>query len=109
MQNVGDVTSDYAALAFVSGEYGPLPRPKRELVAYSKLTGIEAGSAKTASLPVKLGVLTRWDENGRRVLYPGVYRLAVDTKPELAVVEFEITGSEVVIEQFPIAKGKVQS
>ncbi|KUJ21700.1 uncharacterized protein LY89DRAFT_608133 [Mollisia scopiformis] len=103
VQNVGDVTSDYAALAFVSGEYGPLPRPKRELVAYSRLVGIEPRCTKTTGLPLKLGALTRWDASGRRVLYPGVYRLVVDTEPELAVVEFEITGSEVVIEQFPTA------
>ncbi|TVY82099.1 putative exo-1,4-beta-xylosidase xlnD [Lachnellula suecica] len=104
--NIGDVKSDYAALAFVSGEYGPLPRPIRELAAYSRLKDIEAGAWMTASLPIKLGALTRWDDSGKRVLNPGVYRLAIDTQPELAVVEFHITGSEIVVEQFPIAETK---
>jgi len=108
VHNVGDLTSDYVALAFVSGEYRPLPRPRRELVTYSRIAVIEPGSAKTASLPIKLGASsTRWDGSGRRVLYPGVYKLALHTEPELAVVEFEITGSEVVIEKFAVANEKI--
>lgn len=103
VSNEGEVKSDYAVLAFVSGEYGPLPRPRRELVAYTRLHDIEAGSTQTASLPIKLGALTRWDEKGRRILYPGVYTLAVDTEPELVTVQFEIPGTEVVIDQFPEA------
>lgn len=103
IKNEGDVTSDYAALAFVSGDYGPLPRPIQELVAYSRLSGIAPGSSKSATLPIKLGALTRWDENGQRVLYPGIYKLVVDTHPQLAALEFEITGNEVVIDQFPLA------
>lgn len=103
VRNEGGVVSDYSVLAFVSGEYGPVPRPRRELMAYGRARGIGGGETRRVELGVRLGALTRWDEGGRRVLYPGTYRVVVDIEPGLAEVEFEITGMEAVVEQFPVS------
>jgi len=86
--NTGKMTtSDYSALAFVSGEYGPLPRPHKKLVSYARLRNITPGQTKSAKLKLTLNSLSRVDEQGRRILYPGKYKIAIDTTPELTEVE----------------------
>lgn len=97
-----DFTSDYAALAFISGEYGPYPRPHKQLVAYTRLHDIAPGESKSAELPLTLNSLSRVDEKGRRILYPGKYRIAIDTPIELADLEFELDGPEVVLDEYPV-------
>ncbi|KAH6708759.1 hypothetical protein BKA61DRAFT_442202, partial [Leptodontidium sp. MPI-SDFR-AT-0119] len=101
VHNAGDVASDYSALAFVSGNYEPKPHPIKELAAYKRLHDIKAGETKHASLPITLGSLARWDEEGRQVLYPDCYEIAIDTHPELAEVTFTLTGEPRVLEVFP--------
>jgi len=101
--NDGKTTSDYSALAFVSGEYGPLPRPHKKLVSYARLHDVAPGKAKSAELKLTLNSLSRVDEQGRRILYPGKYKIAIDTTPELAEVEFVLEGDEVVLDYYPIA------
>jgi len=96
-------TSDYSALAFISGEYGPFPRPKKMLVAYSRLHDVAPGETQSSSLPLTLSSLSRVDEKGRRILYPGKFRIAIDTAPELADVEFELVGPEVILDEYPVA------
>jgi beta-D-xylosidase 4 len=93
-------TSDFVTLAFVSGEFGPLPRPRKSLVAYKRIFGIEPGSSQTAALNVTLGSLARHDENGDLILFPGSYRFEVDV-PAQAVWEFELEGGEVVLDAWP--------
>jgi len=103
VRNEGDRGSDYSVLAFVSGDYGPLPRPRRELMGYGRARDIGCGETRRVELGVRLGGLTRWDERGRRVLWPGKYKVVVDLEPGLAEVEFEIVGEEAVVEWFPAA------
>jgi xylan 1,4-beta-xylosidase len=98
--NTGETTSDYVALAFVAGEYGPEPRPRKSLVAYQRLKGVEGGVSQTAALNITLGALARYDESGNEVLYPGSYRIQIDV-PVLATWEFELTGAEVVLDLWP--------
>lgn len=103
IHNTGDVTSDYAALLFVSGEFGPTPYPRKTLVSYAKAHNITSGSSGSVTIDVTLGSLARVDENGNRVLYPGTYQLMLDLEPGLATVEFTLTGTEKVLDEWPAA------
>lgn len=103
IQNTGDVTSDYAALLFVSGEFGPTPYPRKTLVSYAKAHNITGDSSGSVTIDVTLGSLARVDENGNRVLYPGTYQLMLDLEPGLATVEFTLTGAEKILDEWPAA------
>lgn len=98
--NTGSVTSDYVALVFVTGEFGPRPYPAKTLVGYKRLRAIRPGETAAAWVDVTLGALGRVDERGDRVLYPGRYKLVLDV-PAVSEVEFEVSGEEVVLERFP--------
>lgn len=97
-------TSDYTALVFVSGSFGPEPRPRKSLVAYQRLFGIGPGESQTAELGIALGSLARHDESGDQILYPGEYSFEVDV-PVRAVWEFELVGEEVVLDSWPRKEG----
>lgn len=101
--NTGNVTSDYVALVFVAGEFGPPPHPAKTLVGYQRLRGIKAGETAAAWVNVTLGALARVDERGDRVLYPGRYNFVLDV-PGVSEVEFEIKGEGAVLERFPQPK-----
>lgn len=102
--NTGNRTSDYVALAFLAGEYGPKPYPIKSLASYGRVRGVKPGATVTARLPpLTLGTLARVDRNGNTVLYPGKYRLMIDV-PSQTQVEFEVTGDEIVLDQFPQPK-----
>lgn len=98
--NTGSVSSDYSALAFLAGTFGPAPYPKKSLVAYQRLHEIAAGSSKTASLNLTLSSLSRVDESGNRILYPGEYAVMIDTQP-LTMVNFTITGQQAMLDEWP--------
>lgn len=98
--NTGAVTSDYVALGFLAGAFGPAPRPRKSLVAYTRLHDIRGGAAATARLALTLASLARVDEAGNKVLYPGDYALWVDLQP-LATVRFALTGEAVVLDAWP--------
>lgn len=99
--NTGASTaSDYVALAFVAGEFGPAPYPRKSLFAYQRLVGVEVGSSQSATLNITLGSLARHDECGNQVLYPGRYRVEIDV-PVLDTWEFELAGSEVMLDEWP--------
>lgn len=104
VSNDGSVASDFAALAFLTGSFGPTPYPKSSLVAYQRLHDIEPGSSQTAQLNLTLGSLVRVDENGDKALYPGDYSVVIDVPDApLASVNFTLTGDEAgsVIERWP--------
>ena len=98
--NTGKVASDYVALLFASGTFGPAPHPNKQLVAYTRLHGIAPGKSAVASLNVTLGALARADEDGRKWLYPGTYTLKLDTTGELGH-EFTLTGEAAMIADWP--------
>lgn len=100
VSNTGTTTSDYSALAFLTGTFGPSPYPKKSLVAYQRLHDILAGSSKTASLNLTLSSLSRVDESGNRILYPGDYAVMIDTQP-LTMVNFSITGQPHMLDEWP--------
>ncbi|KAL2432685.1 putative exo-1,4-beta-xylosidase bxlB [Exophiala dermatitidis] len=94
------LASDFVALGFISGSYGPQPYPIKQLVAYQRLFNISAGASATATLNLTLGSLARHDENGNAVLYPGDYGLLIDV-PTQAVLNFTLTGSQAVLDEWP--------
>ncbi|KAK4159859.1 glycoside hydrolase [Cladorrhinum sp. PSN259] len=98
--NTGSKTSDYVALAFLSGQYGPQPYPIKTLATYKRLAEIKPGEAVNVELEWKLESLSRVDERGNRVLYPGTYTLLLD-QPALGNVSFTLTGQEVVLDKWP--------
>ncbi|KIV81736.1 hypothetical protein, variant [Exophiala sideris] len=100
VKNTGSVTSDFVTLGFISGQHGPQPYPIKQLVAYERLFNVTGGGSATASLNLTLGSLARRDENGNLVLYPGDYGLVVDV-PTSATLNFTLTGSQAVLDQWP--------
>lgn len=98
--NTGKTASDYVALGFIAGNFGPSPQPKKSLVGYQRLFNIAGGSTDTATLNLSLASLARVDEMGNKVLYPGDYSLQIDNGP-LAEVNFTLTGDQQMLEKWP--------
>jgi beta-D-xylosidase 4 len=104
VSNAGNLTSDFVALAFLAGEYGPRPYPIKSLAAYGRVRGVKPGATAKVSLPpLTLGTLARVDLAGNTVLYPGRYRLLLDV-PAQAEMGFTLTGEPVVLDMFPQPK-----
>ncbi|THH27589.1 hypothetical protein EUX98_g6608 [Antrodiella citrinella] len=100
VKNTGKMTSDYVALLFASGSFGPTPRPNKALVAYDRVKNIGPGQTGDASLAVTLGALARADETGDFYLYPGTYTLTLDT-PGLISQTFTLTGNAALVQTWP--------
>ncbi|RDX51851.1 glycoside hydrolase family 3 protein [Lentinus brumalis] len=98
--NTGKVTSDYVALLFVSGSFGPAPHPKKQLVSYTRVHGLGPKRSSVAELPVTLGAIARADETGAKWVYPGTYTVALDTSGELKHT-FTLTGQATKIADWP--------
>ncbi|PIL26674.1 hypothetical protein GSI_11250 [Ganoderma sinense ZZ0214-1] len=81
--NTGKATSDYVALLFASGKFGPAPHPNKQLVAYTRVHGLAPGKSEVVEMAVTLGAIARADESGAKWVYPGTYTLALDTTAEL--------------------------
>ena len=98
--NTGNATSDYVALLFVSGAFGPAPHPNKQLVAYTRLHDLAPGHSAIAELSVTLGAIARADESGAKWVYPGTYMLALDTTGALRRT-FELVGEARKIADWP--------
>ncbi|KAK3954320.1 glycoside hydrolase superfamily [Pseudoneurospora amorphoporcata] len=107
--NTGTTTSDYVALLFLSGEFGPKPYPLKTLVSYKRVKDIKPGETRVVSgedIPVNLGAIARVDGNGHTVLYPGTYKFRVDLEGDGLLagkrdVVVELVGEEKVLDEFP--------
>ncbi|CAI4211083.1 unnamed protein product [Parascedosporium putredinis] len=75
--NEGEVTSDFVVLAFLKGEYGPEPYPKKRLVAF-----------------------TRFHAKGDLVLFPGKYSIVLDIDDQ-DIWEFAIEGDDELLDSWP--------
>lgn len=100
IMNVGQRVSDYVALAFLTGSFGPTPHPIKSLAAYSRLSAVGANQNRPVSLVWNLGNLARVDDHGNTVLYPGTYNILIDTPP-IATLSFELTGEEIILDRWP--------
>ncbi|EIW85871.1 hypothetical protein CONPUDRAFT_80240 [Coniophora puteana RWD-64-598 SS2] len=98
--NAGAVTSDYSALLFVNGTYGPAPYPNKSLAAYTRLHNVTAGASQTATFEVVLNQIARADVQGNFWLYPGAYEVALDTTRALTA-QFTLTGDAYQLTYFP--------
>ncbi|KAK0621960.1 glycoside hydrolase family 3 protein [Bombardia bombarda] len=98
--NTGTWASDYVALGFLTGQYGPAPYPIKTLATYKRLFDVKAGASQTIGLEWNLGNLARVDEKGNMVLYPGTYTLLLD-QPTIANFTFTLTGAEAVLDNWP--------
>lgn len=98
--NTGKRTSDYVALLFVSGKFGPAPHPNKQLVSYTRLHGLAPKKSTFAELPVTLGAIARADEKGVKWVYPGTYTLALDTTRSLTHT-FTLRGEAAKIADWP--------
>jgi beta-D-xylosidase 4 len=102
VENTGEIASDYVALLFISGkDSGPAPQPLKRLVAYTRVKQVQPGKKSTGDLTIKLGSLTRADEEGDQWVYPGKYALHLDTNPVVLTAEFELVGEAVRILSLP--------
>jgi beta-D-xylosidase 4 len=101
LRNTGKVQSDYVALLFLSGTFGPAPYPRKSLVAYSRAKAVKPSQTMAVNLSLTLGSLARVDEKGNTVLYAGKFKLMVDLEPGLAGVEFELVGEQEVLDEWP--------
>ncbi|KAK4186971.1 putative exo-1,4-beta-xylosidase bxlB [Podospora australis] len=98
--NTGNRTSDYVALAFVSGDVGPKPYPIKTLAAYTRLRDLKAGDKKIGQLAWTVGNLARHDENGNTVLYPGTYTVTID-EPAQTSLTLTLEGEAAVLDKWP--------
>ncbi|OAL02507.1 glycoside hydrolase, partial [Phaeosphaeriaceae sp. SRC1lsM3a] len=100
VSNTGNRTSDFIALAFLKGENGPKPYPRKTLVSYTRVRDVTGGATKAAQFQLTLGNLARVDEKGNTVLYPGEYTLELD-EPVQAQVKVVLKGTETVLDKWP--------
>ena len=98
--NTGARASDYVALAFLSGEFGPAPYPIKTLAAYKRAFKVIPGASQAVMLDWNLGSLARVDDKGNTVLYPGTYTVLLD-QPTVANLTFTLTGTEVILDKWP--------
>jgi beta-D-xylosidase 4 len=100
IENMGNRTSDFVALAFIKSTSGPKPYPLKTLAAYHRVRDIKAGATARASLDWTLANVARHDENGNTVLYPGTYEIVLD-EPAQARLQFTLTGNQTVLDKWP--------
>lgn len=104
VKNIGNVTSDYVALLFLTSTSGPQPAPKKSLIGYERVKGIEPGQEKTVTFTVGVGSVARADEKGNLVVYSGSYKLLVDTGTGGVSTlghDFEVEGDDLQISEWP--------
>jgi beta-D-xylosidase 4 len=100
IKNTGSHKSDYVALAFIEGEFGPKPYPIKTLATYGRLRDISPGQEVSTELSWNLGDIARRDEDGNTVLYPGTYKVLLD-EPTRITKEFVLTGEAAILDKWP--------
>lgn len=99
--NTGNVTSDFVVLAFLRGEFGPKPYPKKSLVGFVRLHDVPAGGGTAnATLEISVGSVARSNEKGDLVLFPGTYSVVLDIDDQDAW-NFTITGDTKILDSWP--------
>lgn len=99
--NTGSVASDYSAILFANTtSAGPAPYPNKWVVGFERLASIAPGASSTLTIPVSIGSMARYADNGDAVLYPGSYQLALNNEGD-AATQVTLTGSEAVLMHWP--------
>lgn len=99
--NTGSVASDYSAILFANTtNAGPAPYPNKWVVGFERLASIAPGASSPLTIPVSIGSMARYADNGDAVLYPGSYQLALNNEGD-AATQVTLTGSEAVLMHWP--------
>ena len=108
VNNIGSVASDYSAMLFTSTRNaGPTPYPNKWLVGFDRLGSISPGQSSVMTISVPVGAMTRTDENGNSVLYPGTYKLALNND-ESVVSQVTLTGDAAFLTKWPVETQEIQ-
>jgi len=100
VSNVGHVMSDYVALLFLASSAGPQPAPAKQLVAYARALNIKPGQTTDVTLPVSLASISRVDDDGNTIIYPGKYTVTLDIANGISQ-SFTLTGDAAQIIEWP--------
>jgi xylan 1,4-beta-xylosidase len=107
--NTGSTASDYSSMLFANtSTAGPAPYPNKWLVGFDRLSSIAPGASAKMTIPVAIGAVSRVDELGNAVLYPGRYELALNNERE-AVMAFTLTGNATMLAKWPLAEQQIPS
>ncbi|EED20979.1 beta-xylosidase XylA [Talaromyces stipitatus ATCC 10500] len=108
IKNTGKTASPYTAMLFANTtNAGPTPYPNKWLVGYDRLPSIEPGKSTELVIPVPIGAISRVDENGNRIVYPGDYQLALNVDRSV-VWDIKLTGNAVTIENWPLDEQEIK-
>ncbi|CRG82694.1 hypothetical protein PISL3812_00038 [Talaromyces islandicus] len=108
VKNVGKIASPYSAMLFArTSNAGPAPYPNKWLVGFDRLPTIDPGHSAELSIPIPIGAIARVNERGSKLIYPGTYELALNVDRSV-IVEFELTGDPVVIENWPLEEQQIK-
>lgn len=96
LSNTGERSGEEVAQLYVADVAGRLVRPVRELKAFRRVK-LSAGESTVVEFQLSTDELAYYDNEGRRVLEPGEFRVAVggNSDVELATT-FRLTGSRLV-------------
>ncbi|KAJ5216652.1 uncharacterized protein N7498_003059 [Penicillium cinerascens] len=98
--NDGRRTSDYTAMLFVNTTAGPAPYPNKWLIGFDRLGNVEPHESQLMNIPVPIESVSRTDEEGDRILYPGHYELALNNDRSV-VLPFSLTGNPTIVYKWP--------
>lgn len=99
--NDGERASDYTALLFANTTAGPAPYPNKWLVGFDRLSTLQSRESRLLTIPVPIESVSRTDELGKRVLYPGQYELALNNDRSV-VLPFTLTGNATAVFMWPL-------
>lgn len=102
VKNVGSTASEYSAMLFASTKNaGPAPYPNKWLVGFDRLSSISPGRSSTLTITVPIGAMARTDSLGNSYLYPGTYKLALNTDASV-VATVTLTGKAAILSKWPM-------
>ena len=107
VENVGGAASPYTGMVFASTTAGPKPLPIKWLAGFDRLDTIKPGRQATFSVSVSMRDVSRVDEKGNRVLYPGKYELALNNERSV-VLSFTLEGEQATLENWPLWEQEIQ-
>jgi beta-glucosidase len=102
VENTGERAGDEVVQLYVSDVDASVPMPVRQLAGFTRVH-LQPGQAETVSFALSPRQLSLIDDQGKRVIEPGTFRIAVggrqptdgdgaDAGSEMLIGSFEVTG-----------------
>ncbi|KAJ5167528.1 exo-1-4-beta-xylosidase xlnD [Penicillium canariense] len=104
--NTGRVLSDYSAMLFANTTAGPQPYPNKWLVGFDRLGALKPHTSQIMTIPITLDNVARTDAEGNRIIYPGMYELALNNERS-AVLSFTLTGNATTLSKWPLDEQQI--